>query len=144
MRCFDDALRTLRSRKIRVAAHVIFGLPGEGRREIIHTVEYLAARSIDGIKIHDLHIPRASMLFQEYLSGELGLPGESRHLGYVVDALERLPPETVIMRLTCDTPDASRALPRKPPNKEKFIRTVADELIRRGSSQGCRYTTARP
>ena len=135
--CFEQALNALRERGILVAAHVIFGLPGEGWEEIRHTVDYLAAGKIDGIKIHDLQIPRSSPLFSEYLIGELALPSEKRHLAYVVDALERLPEKTLIMRLTCDTPDSARALPLHPAAKEPFIRHVREELERRGSRQGC-------
>ena len=126
----------LKERGVLVAAHVIFGLPGEGLPVIMNTIEYLAARKIDGIKIHDLHIPRSSPLLTEYLFGELSLPCEARHLAYVVDAIERLPEETVIMRLTCDTPDATRALPLLPPAKGRFIRHVREELDGRGSRQG--------
>ncbi len=134
--CFENALNGLRKKGIHVAAHVIFGLPGEDRQEMMNTIEYLAERQIDGIKIHDLHIPRSTQIYREYLKGELALPCEARHLQYVVDALERLPRETVIMRLTCDTPDSTRALPLRPPQKERFVRGVSDELQRRGSYQG--------
>jgi uncharacterized protein len=134
--CFERALNVLREKGILVAAHVIFGLPGEGYGEIMHTVDYLAARKIDGIKIHDLHIPRSSSLFSEYLVGEYALPCEERHLEYVVDALERLPEKTVIMRLTCDTPHSARGLPLRPAAKEPFVRHVREELERRASRQG--------
>ena len=135
---FDKALVMLRERGILVAAHVIFGLPGEGWSEIMNTVGFLAERRIDGIKIHDLHIPRLSPLLAEYQSGELTLPCEDRHLTYVVDAIEHLPEETVIMRLTCDTPDATRALPIVPLVKERFFRRVREEFERRGTRQGTR------
>ena len=140
--CFDEALDLLREKGILLAAHVIFGLPGEGRREMMRTVDYLAEKRIDGIKIHDLHIPRGSALFGEYLSGELALPSELRHLSYVVEALERLPEKTIIMRLTCDTPGETRGFPLNPPAKERFVRRVQDELGRRGSRQGIRCASA--
>ena len=68
--------------------------------------------------------------------GEHALPSEERHLEYVVDALERLPEKTVIMRLTCDTPDSTRALPLRPTAKEPFVRHLREELDRRASRQG--------
>jgi len=142
--CFESTLNILRQQGIKVAAHVIFGLPGEGREEMMQTIEFLSSLKVDGIKIHDLHIPRATPLFEEFLSGELALPCEDRHLRYVVDALERLPEQTVVMRLTCDTPDSTRALPLHPPSKARFVQRVKDELLRRGSVQGCVSSQAPP
>lgn len=139
---FEKAMGMLKERGIRVAAHVIFGLPGEGWEEIMSTVDYLAEREIDGIKIHDLHIPRSTPLLSEYLHGEISLPCDARHLAYVVDAIERLPEETVIMRLTCDTPDSARALPLHPPQKERFFNQVRGELERRDSRQGARLRSS--
>ncbi len=136
---FDEALSVLRSQGILVAAHVIFGLPGEGRKQLMQTIGYLADRKIDGVKIHDLHIPKNSALYDEYLRGELSMACEDRHLSYVIDAIERLPPETVIMRLTCDTPDLQRALPVNPLRKAVFVRRLQEELTLRGTWQGKLY-----
>jgi uncharacterized protein len=138
---FDDALSILRDHGILVAAHVIFGLPGEGKDQAMGTIEYLADRRIDGIKIHDLHIPKNSALFHEFVRGELAMASDVRHLSYVVDALEHLPPETVIMRLTCDTPAKHRALPVNPVRKAVFVRRVQEELEARGTWQGKRYNS---
>ena len=140
---FDEALSLLRAYDVLVAAHVIFGLPGEGRTQAMSTIEYLAERRIDGIKIHDLHIPKNSALFHEYVRGELSIPSADRYLSYVVDAIERLPPETVIMRLTCDTPAHHRALPVNPVPKGVFVRRVQEELEARGAWQG-KHCRSRP
>ncbi len=140
---FDNAVGLLREHGIRVAAHVIFGLPGEGMTEILNTIEHVAAHSIDGIKIHDLHLPRNSRLLREYLLGEIALPAPGRHLEYTIAALERLPSDTVVMRLTCDTPVHSRALPINPIRKGVFINLVRNEMAKRGTYQGRLYTISR-
>jgi radical SAM protein (TIGR01212 family) len=136
---FDYAAALLRSCGIKVAAHVIFGLPGEGRKEILNTVRRVTDIKVDGIKIHDLHIPRNSRLFGEYLRGELSAPAPRRHLEYVVETLEKLPPNTVIMRLTCDTPVHSRGLPLRPVHKGVFVQMVREALAARTSYQGRLY-----
>ena len=141
--CFDRALGLLRKNGIRVAAHVIFGLPGEGRHDIIETINRLATLRIDGIKIHDLHLPRKSRLFSDYQRGELVIPTIYRHLSYTADALERLPPETIAMRLTCDTPILSRGLPIRTLHKGVFVEKLRAEFDRRGSCQGSHYQASR-
>jgi radical SAM protein (TIGR01212 family) len=133
---FEAAYRALKDRGLKVAVHLIFGLPGEGLSEILSTVRYLAALRPDGVKIHNLHVPKGSPLFQEYLAGELAVPCDRRHLLYTVRALELLPPSTLLMRLTCDTPAERLAAPRHFLPKASFYELLRQELRARGSWQG--------
>jgi radical SAM protein (TIGR01212 family) len=133
---FLQAYRLLKERGLRLAVHLIFGLPGEGLRQILRTVRFVAALRPDGIKIHNLHIPTASPLAVEYRAGELAAPCAPRHLEYVVRALELLAPETVILRLTCDTPAGRLAAPLGFWPKARFYQAVRDEMERRGTRQG--------
>lgn len=121
---FTRAWRLLRESGVRLAAHLIFGLPGEGLAEILESAAFIAALEPDGVKIHNLHIPRSSRMFEEYLAGELTVPAPGRHLDYVVRALEMLPPPTVVMRLTCDTPEDRLAAPRGFWPKGRFYEAV--------------------
>jgi radical SAM superfamily enzyme len=57
----------------------------------------------------------------------------------VADALERLPEETVIMRLTTDTPGKRHKIPGSFLNKSAVYSLVQEELERRGSRQGALY-----
>jgi radical SAM protein (TIGR01212 family) len=128
---FTRAYRLLRNRGVKLAVHLIFGLPGEGTREILETVRFVAGLEPDGVKIHNLHIPLGSPLYQDYLRGELSAPCAARHLDTVCRALELLPPDTVIMRLTCDTPAGRLAFPRHFPPKAAFYEQVTRELAAR-------------
>jgi hypothetical protein len=133
---FQQAYRLLRERGVKLAVHLIFGLPGEGLEEILRTVRFLAALEPDGIKIHNLHVPAASPLAAEYLAGELAVPCAPRHLEYVVRALELLPPRTVIMRLTCDTPRGRLAAPLGFWPKSRFYQALRDRMRQEGTRQG--------
>jgi radical SAM protein (TIGR01212 family) len=133
---FEAAFALLKARGVKVAVHLIFGLPGEGWKEIAATVSRLGRLLPDGVKIHDLHIPGSSALAAEHLSGELSLPCAARHLDYVVRALELLPEETLIMRVTCDTPAGRLAFPRRPPDKGRFLEALRARLDREDTRQG--------
>ena len=106
---FFRAYELLRRYGIKVTVHLIFGLPGESWSDMQESVEAVAALRPEGIKFHNLHIPVSAPLFQEYLRGELTVPSPARHADYLVRALPLLPEETVVMRLTCDTPGAGVA-----------------------------------
>ncbi len=134
--CFERAFRLLRGAGVKVAVHLIFGLPGEDGDDILNTVDYLASLKPEGVKFHNLHIPTGSPLYGEYALGELSFPSSRRHVRYVADALERLPEDTVIMRLTTDTPGKRHKIPGVFLNKSAVYTLVREELERRGSRQG--------
>jgi hypothetical protein len=136
LRRFARAFSLLRARGIKVTVHLIFGLPGEGREEIMESVRYLAALQPEGIKIHNLHIAGGTELAREYLRGELTVPSLSRHLDYVAEALRYLPPQTVVQRVTCDTADAQRIAPLRLIPKGSFYSLLEARLRDTGSRQG--------
>lgn len=125
---FDRAFRVLRGQNLRLAVHLIFGLPGEDLGDILATVRHVAALRPDAVKIHNLHVCRGSPLAAAYLAGELTVPSGPRHLEYVLRALELLPPRTIVMRLTCDTPPDRLIAPRGFPDKPAFLRDLRQRL----------------
>ncbi len=133
---FTTARDLLRRLGIPVSAHVVFGLPGESEADMLGTVRFLADLLIEGIKIHDLHIPYGCGLYREVLAGELALVSPRRHLDLCVRALELLPPSAVVQRLTTDTPPERRALPRRGVEKAAFLRSLERELEIRDTWQG--------
>ncbi len=135
---FERAFGLLKEKELKVTVHLIFGLPGENRTEIMETVDYLSEIKPDGIKIHNLHIPVRTALFDEYMYGELAVPSGWRHLSYTVEALERLPSDIVIHRLTCDTPDHRLGAPRTFFKKGAFLNILRNRMEQEGSFQGRR------
>ena len=133
---FHRAYGVLKEEGLKVAVHLIFGLPGEEYSQILQTMETVARLGADGVKIHNLHVPHGTPLEAEFRKGEVTVPSAARHLDYVIGAIERLPPETVIMRLVCDTPKTELAAPRAFWRKEKFTSLLAEEMRARGAFQG--------
>ncbi len=139
---FRRARALLKERGIPTAVHLIFGLPGEGLDEILRTIDAVAGAGIDGVKIHNLHIPRDTAMAREFAAGEITAPCAERHLDYVIAAIERLPPQTVIMRLQCDTPARQLAAPRHFWEKGRFSEQVAARMHQRETYQGRLFRSA--
>lgn len=140
---FTTARELLRRLGIPVSAHVVFGLPGETEADMLGTVGFLADLDIEGIKIHDLHIPYGCSLYREVLAGELALVSPRRHRDLCVRALELLPPAAVVQRFTTDTPPDRRALPRRAVEKAAFLRGLERDLETRDTWQGRLFGGAR-
>lgn len=133
---FLDGLERLRARNIRVCAHIILGLPGENREDILATAAALAGLPLQGVKLHLLHVLRGTALAQEFKQTPFPLLSQTEYVQLVADILELLPPEMVIHRLTGDGPPEDLLAPLWSRKKWEVLNAVDQELERRGSWQG--------
>ena len=53
---YDDAVKRLKARGMEVIVHVMLGLPGETRQDMLDTVSYVGKSHADGIKLQLLHV----------------------------------------------------------------------------------------
>jgi len=133
---FERAYFLLKPLGIKVGVHLIFGLPGETAADMEATMRYVAGLRPDGVKFHNLHVSRGAALYGEFQKGEVSAPGPRAHLEYVIRALELLPPDTVILRLVCDTPSECLAAPRMFPPKAEFRQLLMRTMEERATRQG--------
>ena len=136
---FDDAIRRCQSRGLRLCAHVILGLPGESRTDILATTRHLADLHLDAVKLHNLHIVRHTVLEKMYHQGRVPLLDLDAYVELVADCLEILPPDTIIMRLMGDAPRDMLVAPAWSLQKQRVIAKIESELVRRDSYQGKYY-----
>lgn len=141
---FDRARRLLKEAGLKVSIHLIFGLPGESRPEIMGTVDHVASLEPEAVKIHNVNVVEGTVLAEEYRAGEYVPPADTRHLEYVIEALQRLPPSTIIQRLTCDTVEERLAAPIDFMAKSRFYQLLDSEMQRRGVFQGLLFGKNEP
>lgn len=137
--CFFRAVAMTRHRGIKICAHVILGLPGEARTEMLATARALAACRIDGVKIHLLYVIRGTPLENAFVRGDYRCLEQDAYVGLVCDFLEVLPPAVVIQRLTGDPHPQELVAPAWAMEKAKTLEMIRNELIRRDSWQGKRW-----
>ena len=133
---FETAVEGCRERGIRVCAHVILGLPGESREEMLSGAQYLNRSGVEGVKIHLLHVMRGTRLAEQYLAGEVRVMDRDRYVGLVCDFLERLDPRIVVQRLTGDGNRQDLVAPLWSLAKFEVLNCIDHELESRGTRQG--------
>lgn len=133
---FEDAYMRLKAAGLTVVVHVILGLPGETREDMLATVRYLAGLRVDGIKLQLLHVLRGTDLDALYKSGAFRVLELSEYLEIVGECLKLLPPETVIHRLSGDGPKALLTAPLWSGNKRLVLNSMAKYLRENGIYQG--------
>ncbi len=123
---FEDAYRRLKDEGFEVIVHVILGLPGEAREDMLETVRYLSllTPALDGIKLQLLHILKGTELAREYGADPFPLFTLDSYCDLVVDSLRLLPPETVVHRLTGDGPKRLLIAPQWSADKKHVLNTL--------------------
>jgi radical SAM protein (TIGR01212 family) len=135
--CFVDAVKATAEKKVKICAHIIFGLPGETGEDMMTTIERVGSLPIHGIKIHLLHVLRDTPLEKEYAAGRVQLLERDEYVKLVCDAIERLPEAILIQRLTGEAPDRVLIAPEWCRDKTGVLEDIDRELERRGACQGC-------
>ena len=133
---FETAVLRAQDSGLRVCTHVILGLPGESREEMLAGAEVLNRLGVNGVKLHLLHVMKGTLLEQHYLKGEIAVIERDEYVGLVCDYLERLRPEIVIQRLTGDGGHDHLVAPLWSLKKFEVLNAIDGELERRGTRQG--------
>lgn len=99
---YDEAVQKLEKRGIETIVHVILGLPGETKEDMLKTVKYVGESGVKGIKLQLLHVLRGTDLAADYLAGKFSCLTMEEYTDLVREALEILPEDIVIHRMTGD------------------------------------------
>ena len=97
---FEHCIKELKKRNINTVVHIINGLPGETKEDMIETVKYLNKLHIDGIKIHMLYITKDTDLEDYFKTNPFHILTKEEFIDIVISELEYLSPEIVIHRIT--------------------------------------------
>ena len=127
---------SLPMKRATVGVHIINGLPGESRREMLKTAADVAALRPDMVKIHLMHVLRGTPLADMYARGKyvpLDLPD---YVSVTCDQLELLPAETMIGRITGDGVADDLIAPQWSRRKTAVANEIDKELYRRRGMQG--------
>ena len=137
---YEDALRRLKEAGLTVITHVILGLPGETREDMLETIKYLAKgikdTRTDGIKLQLLHVLRNTDLAEDYLAGRFSVMTLEEYLPLLADCVRRLPPDMVVHRITGDGPKNLLLAPLWTGNKRLVLNAITryfkEEQVQQG------------
>ena len=138
---FVDGYERLKkqSKKINVCVHIILGLPNEDREKMLETVKRVSELHPEQVKIHLLHVLRGTKMAELYESGEYIPLEKEEYVSLVADAIELLPPDTVVARVTGDGMADELLAPEWSRKKVSVINDIDKILYQRDSWQGKFY-----
>lgn len=141
LRVFSDAVTALQKLHIPVIVHVILGLPGETKEDMLNTIRYLSHMPVQGIKLQLLHILKHTDL--EPLADTIPLLSREDYIWQLQKSLELLPPDITIHRLTGDPPRSLLIAPAYSTDKRGILNQLHRTMKEQGSYQGKLYHTGK-
>ncbi|NLK64617.1 MAG: TIGR01212 family radical SAM protein [Tissierellia bacterium] len=133
---FNKAVDILKGKNIKTVVHLIMGLPGESKENMLSSIKYVSNLDIWGVKIHMLHILKNTDLAEYYEKSPFKILSREEYVNLICDGLELLKKEIVIHRLTGDGKKSDLIEPKWTLHKLKVLSDIDKTLKIRGSFQG--------
>ncbi len=108
-----DAINRASGRGFDVGGHMLFGLPGETRQEMLDQVDEINKLPLNSIKFHQLQIVKNTVMAKQYKDNPemFDLFSKEEYIDFVIDYMERLRPDITIQRLSSEAPPAIKIAP---------------------------------
>ena len=121
---YKAAVSALQAAGANVITHIIFGLPEETEEDMLDTVRYAAGCGTDGVKFTCLYVLKNTPLEQLWRDGKVEVLEQKEYFEIVARALELLPEETVVHRLTGDGPKSLLLAPMWTADKRQVVNYI--------------------
>lgn len=142
--CTEDAVRRTAARDIRTGGHVILGLPGESREDLIKQAERLSELPLTTLKMHQLQLIRGTRMAHEYAlhPEEFHLFSADEYIDLVIDYVEHLRPDLILERFVSQSPRELLIAPDWGLKNHEFTDRVKKRMKERDAWQGKAYRKA--
>ncbi|MEN6473781.1 MAG: TIGR01212 family radical SAM protein [Syntrophaceae bacterium] len=134
--CFQTAVALTAHYPLRICAHVIIGLPGEGPQDYLATARFIAALPITDIKIHLMYVIRGTPLEGLYSAGSYTPLELDDYAMAVAEFLAHLPADMVVQRITGDPHPQELVAPAWALEKLRVISAIHGYMHTHGLRQG--------
>lgn len=128
---YDDAVNRLKARGLEVIVHVMLGLPGETRQDMLETVSYVGKSHAGGIKLQLLHVIRGTDLEKDYLEGKFETLDFESYVELVAECVARLPENMVIHRMTGDGDKRTLVAPMWSADKKRVLNAINRAILQK-------------
>ncbi|NQU52529.1 MAG: TIGR01212 family radical SAM protein [Bacteroidetes bacterium] len=132
------ALEQTAKRGINNCAHLILGLQGESRDELLEQAKVISKLPIKNLKLHQLQIHKGTLLEKQYLQNpaQFKMFTLEEYIELVVDYLELLNPIIIVERFVSQAPAEMLIAPKWGLKNFEFVAKVEKRLKQRETWQG--------
>lgn len=128
LNAYDISVKELKKRGLYTIVHVILGLPGETKEDMLATVDYVVKSGIDGIKLQLLHVLKNTDLATDYNEGRFSCMSLEEYADLIADCIQIIPKNIAIHRLTGDGAKKDLIAPLWSGDKKRVLNTINAKL----------------
>jgi radical SAM protein (TIGR01212 family) len=136
------AIQKTASRDIPVGAHLIFGLPGESKQEMLARSTHISSLPLTTVKFHQLQIIKGTKMAKDYEHNPQNyrLFSINEYVDFIVNFAESLNPDIVIERFVSEVPPRFKIAPDWGMMRTDRIQQVIEaEMKQKNTWQGRLY-----
>jgi len=138
---FEDSVNAIErtaSRGIRQGGHLIIGLPGEERADIVGEMKIISELPLNNIKFHQLQVVKNTVMEQQYLSEPDSFLQFTlyEYLDFMVQVLENLNPSFIVERIAGEVNYGYLVSPSWNMRYDQVLKRFEDRLEEKDSWQG--------
>lgn len=137
---FTRAVELTSSFGLRICAHVIIGLPGEGMDDFLATARLVSSLPVTDVKIHMLYIAKGTGLEHLYREGRYTPMTMESYVQAAASFIAHLREDIVVQRITGDPHKDELVAPEWALDKRQVLDAVHREMELKGLRQGSRCT----
>lgn len=139
---FEDSIYAITKASklgLRICAHLIIGLPGENKEQIIEHAKQLSLLPINILKLHQLQVIKGTKLEELFKQNNdfIKIYSVEEYVDLTIDFLENLSPEIIIERFTSESPLEKVIAPKWGGLKNfEIVDKIRKRLVERNTWQG--------
>ena len=126
---FSNVVETITKTKklnLNICGHLIYGLPGESRKDWEKSFKDTISLNIDSIKFHPMYVTKNTLLAKEYEEGAFTPISQQEYADILIWSIKNLPSHISIQRMTAGVDNL--LAPNWCKNKSKQISHIAKRL----------------
>jgi len=133
---FEKAVKATQNRGINICVHVILGLPGESKKQMLETAKIISQMRINGIKFHLLYVIKGTKMETMFAQETYQCLSQEAYVDILCEFLAYLPENMVIQRLTSDPHPRELIAPLWSLKKKETIELIKKTLEEKDLYQG--------
>lgn len=136
-----EAIIKTSEKGIQTGGHIIFGLPGENRIDMLNSAKVISQLPLHSIKFHQLQIFKGTRMADEFNANPdlFCFFAEDEYLDFLCEYIEMLNPELIIDRIAGETPPRFALIRPWGPRYDQILTKFLKLLDDRDTWQGRKY-----
>ncbi len=137
-----DAIIRTAEKGIFCGAHLIMGLPGESRADILKQADIISSLPVNNLKLHQLQINKNTKMAEEFALNpqNFDLFEPMEYVEFCADFLERLRPSIVVERFASESPLELLIAPRWGGYRNYELVVHIEKMLRNRKSRQGKYS----